>query len=97
MAFQFIVQGICLDSLRKLSEAVLLFLQNTIARAASEQLRSLYNTKYTYGPGAETICKYWPKYTIGSTPEITKGSFLVIFVPLPLSPSPFFTCIYPEV
>ncbi|XP_064008954.1 carboxypeptidase B [Pogoniulus pusillus] len=28
---------------------------NTIARAASEQLRSLHNTKYTYGPGAETI------------------------------------------
>ncbi|KAM6064294.1 carboxypeptidase B [Theristicus caerulescens] len=28
---------------------------NSIARAASEQLASLYNTKYTYGPGATTI------------------------------------------
>ncbi|NXU47200.1 CBPB1 Carboxypeptidase, partial [Turnix velox] len=28
---------------------------NSIARAASEQLSSLYNTKYTYGPGATTI------------------------------------------
>ncbi|NXA53968.1 CBPB1 Carboxypeptidase, partial [Nothocercus julius] len=28
---------------------------NTIAAAASEELASLYNTKYVYGPGAETI------------------------------------------
>ncbi|GAB0193563.1 carboxypeptidase B [Grus japonensis] len=28
---------------------------NSIARAASEQLASLYNTEYTYGPGATTI------------------------------------------
>ncbi|NXE18740.1 CBPB1 Carboxypeptidase, partial [Ardeotis kori] len=28
---------------------------NSIAHAASEQLASLYNTKYTYGPGATTI------------------------------------------
>ncbi|NXP45433.1 CBPB1 Carboxypeptidase, partial [Heliornis fulica] len=28
---------------------------NSIARAASEELASLYNTKYTYGPGATTI------------------------------------------
>ncbi|NXF91207.1 CBPB1 Carboxypeptidase, partial [Eubucco bourcierii] len=28
---------------------------NAIARVASEQLGSLYNTKYTYGPGAKTI------------------------------------------
>ncbi|NXP15637.1 CBPB1 Carboxypeptidase, partial [Thinocorus orbignyianus] len=28
---------------------------NTIAREASKQLTSLYNTKYTYGPGATTI------------------------------------------
>ncbi|NXH20489.1 CBPB1 Carboxypeptidase, partial [Bucco capensis] len=28
---------------------------NSIAHAASEQLASLYNTKYKYGPGAETI------------------------------------------
>ncbi|KAL2301147.1 hypothetical protein Nmel_011707 [Mimus melanotis] len=28
---------------------------NSIASAASKQLASLYNTKYTYGPGAETI------------------------------------------
>ncbi|OWK62238.1 Carboxypeptidase B [Lonchura striata] len=28
---------------------------NSIARAASKELASLYNTKYTYGPGAKTI------------------------------------------
>ncbi|XP_013799771.1 carboxypeptidase B [Apteryx mantelli] len=28
---------------------------NSIARAASKELASLHNTKYTYGPGAETI------------------------------------------
>ncbi|NXG62547.1 CBPB1 Carboxypeptidase, partial [Hemiprocne comata] len=35
---------------------------NSIARATSKEWCSLYNTKYTYGSGAKTIFKYWPKY-----------------------------------
>lgn len=32
-------------------------LQNALAKATVNELASLYGTKYTYGPGASTICE----------------------------------------
>ena len=38
---------------------LLALLQNSIAKAAVKELATLHGTKYTYGPGASTICKSW--------------------------------------
>lgn len=38
---------------------LLAVLQNNLAKAAVKELATLYGTKYTYGPGATTICESW--------------------------------------
>lgn len=36
---------------------LLVLLQNALAKAAVKELATLHGTKYTYGPGATTICE----------------------------------------
>lgn len=38
--------------------SLLVLLQNALAKATVKELATLHGTKYTYGPGATTICEY---------------------------------------
>lgn len=38
---------------------LLVLLQNALAKATVKELATLHGTKYTYGPGATTICESW--------------------------------------
>lgn len=36
---------------------LMILFQNALVKGAAKELASLYGTKYTYGPGATTICE----------------------------------------
>lgn len=38
---------------------LMILLQNALVKGAVKELASLHGTKYTYGPGASTICESW--------------------------------------
>lgn len=40
-----------------LTPLLLVLLQNALAKATVKELATLHGTKYTYGPGATTICE----------------------------------------
>lgn len=55
-------QGMCLFGIAQFclfTYMFLVLLQNALVKGAANELASLYGTKYTYGPGATTICKSW--------------------------------------
>lgn len=47
----------CLAGLFSFFHFLMILLQNTLVKGAAKELASLYGTKYTYGPGATTICE----------------------------------------
>lgn len=52
---------------------LLALLQNSMAKAAMEELATLYRTKYQYGPGASTICKSW-RQNCAKNPRASKAT-----------------------
>lgn len=49
--------GVALLFLLAHRRSLLLLLQNALAKATVRELATLHGTKYTYGPGATTICE----------------------------------------
>lgn len=47
----------CLAWLFSFFHFLIILLQNALVKGAAKELASLYGTKYTYGPGATTICE----------------------------------------
>lgn len=50
---------VCLAWLLWFIYLLMVLLQNALVKGAAKELATLHGTKYTYGPGATTICESW--------------------------------------